>query len=85
MRVRFPPGAQKRLCKLLIFEHLQSLSFFVFIKFGLFLVTFLFAEDIALPKNVEGGLGFVVVRTVSRSVVDLGITEFEDYFNYDLW
>lgn len=46
-----------------------------------------FSEDIALPQNVEGGLGFVTVRTVSRAVVDLGVTEFTDYYpdyNYDL-
>ena len=52
---------------------------------GLNYVGDLFSEDIALPQNVEGGLGLVTVRTVSRATVDLGITEFEEYYNYDIW
>ena len=43
--LRFPPGAQKRLCKLLIIKHLQGLSFFVFTKFGHLLVTFLLHQE----------------------------------------
>lgn len=43
---------------------------------GIPFVDGLFSEDIVLPRNVEGGLGLVTVRSVSRVTVDLGIREF---------
>jgi hypothetical protein len=37
----------------------------------------LLSEDIVPPDNVEGGIGFVTVRSVSRAVCDFGARELE--------
>lgn len=46
----------------------------------------LFSEDLVLPGNVEGGLGLVTVRSVSRAVFDLGERDFffEDFSHLPL-
>jgi hypothetical protein len=38
----------------------------------------LLSEDIVPPDNVEGGIGFVTVRSVSRAVCDFGERELPD-------
>lgn len=45
----------------------------------------LLSEDIVPPDNVEGGIGFVTVRSVSRAICDFGEREFDgDLFDWPL-
>ena len=47
--LRFPPGAQEKLCKLLMFKHLQSFSFL----YSPILVTFGHTFSTSLSPNKE--------------------------------
>ena len=54
---------------------------------GVGLVDRLFSEDLVLPNNVDGGIGLVSVRSVTREEYNLGVYEvgFDNFFSPDSW
>ena len=54
---------------------------------GIGIVDRLFSEDAVLPDNVDGGIGLVSVRSVTRVTCDLGTfnPDINSIFDYDNW
>lgn len=72
-------------CEDYLNSRMQEMDYFSLSGVGL--VDRLFSEDLVLPNNVDGGIGLVSVRSVTRAEYNLGVYEvgFDNFFSPDSW